>query len=303
MSDSAEVKPEAAAPPAEVKPDSEMKTEAPAVEAAKTEAVVAEAAVAEAAVAEAAVAEAPAAEAVKTEAAAPAEVKEVAELDPLLKKQIEFYFSDSNLPKDKFLLNETKKTPEGWVSLKKISEFKKMCQMEATVPKLVAAVKASEFLAVDDKEENVRRTTPLPDSDVTIPRSIVAEKFPLETTIDDLQTFFSTHAPVLSVRLIKISEAGFEAKDGAFKGAAYVEFDTEESAKKVAAQEISYKEEKITMKSKADHITAAKEARAAAKGKDDGKEKDSKKRSRDSSGGDEKGGENKREKRDRAPKT
>ena len=33
-------------------------------------------------------------------------------------RQFEFYFSDSNLPKDKFLLMQTKKTPEGWVSLK-----------------------------------------------------------------------------------------------------------------------------------------------------------------------------------------
>jgi len=59
---------------------------------------------------------------------------EPAELvDPQLKRQLEFYFSDSNLPKDKFLLQLTKKTPEGWVSLKTISEFKKMRDMGATV--------------------------------------------------------------------------------------------------------------------------------------------------------------------------
>jgi hypothetical protein len=61
----------------------------------------------------------------------------------------------------------------------------------------------NEFLAVDDKEENVRRTTALPDSDVTIPRSIMAEKFPLDSTIEDLLSFFNTVAPVLSVRLME----------------------------------------------------------------------------------------------------
>jgi hypothetical protein len=71
------------------------------------------------------------------------------------------------------------------------------------VAKLVAAVKASEFLAVDDKEENFRRTTALPDSDVTILRSIMADKLPLDSTIEDLLSFFNTFAPVLSVRLIK----------------------------------------------------------------------------------------------------
>ena len=69
------------------------------------------------------------AQAAEVPAAAPADVKTVelgaevtsaesVEVDPKLKKQLEFYFSDSNLPKDKFLLMQTKKTPEGWVSLK-----------------------------------------------------------------------------------------------------------------------------------------------------------------------------------------
>jgi hypothetical protein len=58
---------------------------------------------------------------------------EPAEVDQQLKKQIEFYFSDSNLPRDKFLLHLTQKTPEGWVSLETISEFKKMRDMGATV--------------------------------------------------------------------------------------------------------------------------------------------------------------------------
>ena len=69
------------------------------------------------------------AQAAEVPAAAPADGKTVelgaevtsaesVEVDPKLKKQLEFYFSDSNLPKDKFLLMQTKKTPEGWVSLK-----------------------------------------------------------------------------------------------------------------------------------------------------------------------------------------
>ena len=50
--------------------------------------------------------------------------------------------------------------------------------------KLVAAVKASEFLAVDYKEQNVRRTTALPDSDVTMPHSIMARKVQLDSEAD-----------------------------------------------------------------------------------------------------------------------
>ena len=73
-------------------------------------------------------------EQVKAEQGAGEKVKtEQAEVDQQLKSQIEFCFSDSNLPKNKFLLQPTKKTPEGWVSLKTISEFKKMRDMGATV--------------------------------------------------------------------------------------------------------------------------------------------------------------------------
>ena len=94
--------------------------------------------------------------------------------DPKIKQQLEFYFLDSNLPKDKFLLTVSKKTPEGWVSLKTISEFKKMRQMDATVSKLGAAAKASDFLAVDDKAENMRRTTALPDTEALL-REVVRD--------------------------------------------------------------------------------------------------------------------------------
>jgi len=58
---------------------------------------------------------------------------EPAEVDLQLKKQIEFYFSDSSLSRDKVLLQHTKKTPEGWVPLKIILGFKKLCAMGATV--------------------------------------------------------------------------------------------------------------------------------------------------------------------------
>jgi hypothetical protein len=66
-----------------------------------------------------------------------------------------------------------------------------------------------------------------------------------------------------------------------------------ESVKKVAVQEITYKDEKLTMRSKEDRFKALTEARRATKSKED-KGKESKKRSRDSSGGDGKEGDNKR---------
>ena len=40
--------------------------------------------------------------------------------------QVEFYFSDANICKDKFLLKHVKRNKEGFVSLKLISSFKRI---------------------------------------------------------------------------------------------------------------------------------------------------------------------------------
>ena len=41
-------------------------------------------------------------------------------------RQVEYYFSDSNFPKDKFLMAEVAKSDEGWVNLTVIAGFNKI---------------------------------------------------------------------------------------------------------------------------------------------------------------------------------
>ena len=97
----------------------------------------------------------------------------------------------------------------------------------------------------------------------------MAEKFPLDSTIEDLMSFFNTFAPVLSVRLIRTP------KSREFKGAALIELDSEESANKLLAQQISYKDQKLTLTSKLQHLKMVakmrKEAEAAANDKEEAK--------------------------------
>ncbi len=47
-----------------------------------------------------------------------------------------------------------------------------------------------------------------------------------------------------------------------FKGAAFIEFDSEESANKVLVQDLSYKDDKLTLKSKEEHVKMIKNAYA-----------------------------------------
>jgi len=41
-------------------------------------------------------------------------------------EQVEFYFSDANITKDKFLLKHVKRNKEGFVSLKLVASFKRV---------------------------------------------------------------------------------------------------------------------------------------------------------------------------------
>ena len=60
-------------------------------------------------------------------------------------KQIEFYFSDSNLPRDKFLLEQTHATAEGYVDVGVICSFARMREiLKVRLPRRRAAGQAQQ---------------------------------------------------------------------------------------------------------------------------------------------------------------
>ncbi|KAI9355164.1 hypothetical protein BD770DRAFT_444693 [Pilaira anomala] len=184
-----------------------------------------------------------------------------------IRKQVEFYFSDSNLPYDKFLWSLRDNTPEGWIPIETIAGFKKMKMITEDLDTVVKALKEveSDIYELDAEAKNIRRKSevvqqnhmersiyikglPLVDVDAKDP---VAELFNLQDKIDDL---FSQHGKVLCVRFKKTDD-----RPKKFKGSGYIEFESPEVAKKVAELkeidfdgnkiEILYKPEYINMKS------------------------------------------------------
>jgi La domain len=78
-------------------------------------------------------------------------------------KQVEFYFSDANLPRDKFLWTQTQADPKkrGWVPISTIASFKRM-QRFTDLDIIVAALRQSkELLEVNEQGTTVRRKIPL----------------------------------------------------------------------------------------------------------------------------------------------
>jgi lupus La protein len=78
-------------------------------------------------------------------------------------KQVEFYFSDANLPRDKFLWTQTISDPkkEGWVSISTIASFKRM-QRFRPIEAIVEALRGSkELLEVNEEGTHVKRRVAL----------------------------------------------------------------------------------------------------------------------------------------------
>lgn len=109
---------------------------------------------------------------------------------------VAFYFSDVNLPYDRFLfttsqvsLTATKQLSEpgtGWVSLTTILAFKRMQKYQSTLGRDVVAKAIrehkSQFLKVSQDNTKVARISPIvpPQSDDTVERSVYVKGFPKE---------------------------------------------------------------------------------------------------------------------------
>ncbi|KAG5518382.1 hypothetical protein PMAC_003179 [Pneumocystis sp. 'macacae'] len=138
-------------------------------------------------------------------------------------QQVEFYFSDSNLPFDKFLWNTSQKN-DGWVSIELISKFKRMRRFRP-IEAIVKALRTSKnLLEISENGEYVRRKIPLvkpgeSEKNAYIKRSVYVKGFGEETKTSqiDIENFFKKYGKINVVRLRR-------EDDGTFKGSAFCEF-------------------------------------------------------------------------------
>merc|ERR1712130_519379 len=121
-------------------------------------------------------------------------------------QQVEFYFSDANITKDKFLLKHVKRNKEGFVSLKLISSFKRVKHLTKDWRQVAFAIKkCSQKLEVNDLETKVRRTEELPAYDETTPsRTVVVLNLPMDRpTIEGVSEIFSCFGDIVLVRILR----------------------------------------------------------------------------------------------------
>ncbi|CUM63992.1 uncharacterized protein PRCAT00001580001 [Priceomyces carsonii] len=167
------------------------------------------------------------------------------DFDDKVRKQVEFYFSDSNLQTDKFLW-KIYEANDGWVELKTILTFSRMRQFRPE-EKVISALKQSNKLLLSQSDDMVRRKDPLKElhelRNTRKRNSVHVEGFPKNLTQEDLEEWFSNKiAPdlpnerqICSIRRIR-SRSKKE-----FFGVIDVEFKTQQDADHfLNAMEVEY---------------------------------------------------------------
>eukprot|EP00897_Mesotaenium_endlicherianum_P007058 jgi/Mesen1/6380/ME000329S05546 len=183
------------------------------------------------------------------------EISDMRDVKAKLMKQVEFYFSDQNLPTDNYLMKFLKKDPEGFVPLAVIAGFKKvkvLAPKNSSAPSIVSllttALRSSSQLVVSDDGKRVRRAQPMVEFDIaeTQSRMVVAENLPADHSIQAMEKLF---AQVGRVKMVRVCQP--DAANGANQSAssnpksplrvsnklhAMVEYETQEAAERAVKE-------------------------------------------------------------------
>lgn len=143
-------------------------------------------------------------------------------------KQVEFYFSDANLPRDRFLQEELKKNDEGWIAVSVIASFKRMEALSKDLSVITESLKDSASVEVSEDCAFVRRRTALPEAPLdSFKTCVLVRQFEPETTLEQLEEFFSTVVTggaegIAAIRLRRNHQSK------AFKGSVFLVLKSEE---------------------------------------------------------------------------
>ncbi|ESN93098.1 hypothetical protein HELRODRAFT_69844, partial [Helobdella robusta] len=143
----------------------------------------------------------------------------------------QYYFGDSNLARDKFLLEQIK-LDDGWVSMETLLKFNRLKQITEDPAVVVDALKKSTagLIEISEDKLKIRRdpSKPLPTStkdsaEESKQRTIYAKGFPLDAKLDDLMEFFEKFGQVEHVCMRRDFKKSF-------KGSCFVTYKTKEDA-------------------------------------------------------------------------
>ncbi|GBM14834.1 Lupus La protein [Araneus ventricosus] len=171
-----------------------------------------------------------------TEVITPAEdsSSNISELEQKIIRQVEYYFGNFNLCKDKFL-REQIKLDDGWVPLETMVRFNRLKILTQDFNIICTALGKSPNGLVEFNEDSTkirrRAEKPIPDesylkNEAVGDRTLYVKGFRKNVTLDELLEFFNGH------QVENIFMRRFAGNNRGFKGSCFVMFETVEDAEK-----------------------------------------------------------------------
>ncbi|XP_011504265.1 PREDICTED: la protein homolog [Ceratosolen solmsi marchali] len=178
-----------------------------------------------------------------------------------IRKQVEFYFGDVNMQRDKFLIEQSK-LDNGWIPMTIMLNFKMLSSLSKSFDVILKALENSDLIEVSVDKKKIRRTLekPLPIYDSNYKkaqesRTIYLKGFPLDITIETLKSHFESVDSIEAIIMRKYKKG----KEYFFKGSIFLQFKTLDDAKAFIEQEsIKYKDTELIKLWSVDY-TASKE--------------------------------------------
>ncbi|KAM9304951.1 lupus La protein [Gastrophryne carolinensis] len=203
--------------------------------------------------------------------------EQISDLDTKICQQIEYYFGDHNLPRDKFL-KEQVTLDDGWVPLETMIKFNRLNQLTKDFDTILKALKKSKtgLIEIDEEKQKIRRSPskPLPENteeykNAIKHRSVYIKGFQQDTTLDEIKQWLDNKGPIENIQMRRTI-------DKTFKGSVFIVFETEEAAKSfLENKDHKFKDSDMTILSKDEYFAKKNEERkqkyseSKAKGKRD----------------------------------
>ncbi|CAJ1086349.1 la-related protein 7 isoform X2 [Xyrichtys novacula] len=144
-----------------------------------------------------------------------------------VKRQVEFWFGDVNLHKDRFLRKLIDESDDGYVDISVLASFNRMKKLTTDTKLIARAVKNSSVVEVNLEGTKIRRQFPIGEvpSDVDS-RTVYVELLPKDVNHSWIERVFTKCGNVVYVSIPRYKTSGDS------KGFAFVEFEKEEEAQK-----------------------------------------------------------------------
>ncbi|XP_052587071.1 la-related protein 7 isoform X2 [Peromyscus californicus insignis] len=142
-------------------------------------------------------------------------------------KQVDFWFGDANLHKDRFLREQIEKSRDGYVDISLLVSFNKMKKLTTDGKLIARALKSSSVVELDLEGTKIRRKKPLgerPKDEEE--RTVYVELLPKNVTHSWIERVFGKCGNVVYISIPHYKSTGDP------KGFAFVEFETKEQAAK-----------------------------------------------------------------------